>query len=156
MALIDKLRTAPVKELHLRSALCVEPNQKISAVIEAMRQANLGCAIVVDGENKLVGMFTEGIVRDQIAANPGFIEDRVAEHMASTFPRVKLDDTVDLVLDAMHANNTRFLCVVDDDGCVRGLTGQKGLMEFIAEHYPRQVMVQYVGGPKLPDQREGA
>ncbi len=156
MALIEKLRTASVRELNLRPAVCVEPDQKVSDVIQAMRDANLGCAIVVDSDNKPVGMFTEGIVRDQIAANPGFIDAPVAEHMATTFPRVTLDDTVDLVLDAMHANNTRFLCVVDNEGCVRGLTGQKGLMEFIAEYYPRQVMVQYVGGPKLPDKREGA
>ena len=41
----------------------------------------------------------------------------------------------------------RFLCVLDEDGRTRvALTGQKGLSEYIADHFPQQVMVQRVGG----------
>ena len=45
--------------------------------------------------------------------------------------------------------------VTDDDGRVDALTGQKGLMEYVAEHFPKQVMVQRIGSPVIQD-REGA
>ncbi len=52
--------------------------------------------------------------------------------------------------------NVRFLVVVDDEGCVAGLTGQKGLMEYIAEQFPQEVLVQLVGTEPYPHSREGA
>ena len=46
--------------------------------------------------------------------------------------------------------------VLDNDGKVIALTGQKGLMEYIADHYPGQIMVQRVGVPPYSQSREGA
>ena len=39
---------------------------------------------------------------------------------------------------------------------IAGLTGQKGLIEFVADHFPGQVMVQRIGGQPYPSDREGA
>ncbi len=56
----------------------------------------------------------------------------------------------------MKIKNVRFLCVVDEDRRVVGLTGQKGLMEYVADHFPRQVMVQRIGCTPFLATREGA
>ena len=45
---------------------------------------------------------------------------------------------------------------VDDQGKLVGLTGQKGLMEYVAEHFPGEVMVQRVGEKPYTQSREGA
>ena len=75
--------------------------------------------------------------------------------MAKQWPWVQTSDPIVDVLEAMLTKNVRFLCVVDEEGRVVGLTGQKGLMEYVAEHFPGQVMVQRVGcAPYL--NREGA
>jgi hypothetical protein len=44
---------------------------------------------------------------------------------------------------------------VDRDGKPIGLTGQKGVIEFIVEHFPRQVKVQMMRSKLYMDAREG-
>ena len=76
--------------------------------------------------------------------------------MAERVPWVKLSDPISDVMEAMQLKNTRILCVVDDKDRVVGLTGQRGLMEYVAEHFPGQVMVQRVGQTPYLADREGA
>ena len=45
---------------------------------------------------------------------------------------------------------------VNDADVVVGLTGQKGLMEYIADLFPQEVHVQRVGTKPFPATREGA
>lgn len=155
MGLAERFSEARVSELNLREMPRIESGAKVRDAIMVMRHAGLGCAMVIEAD-KPVGMFTEGILREAFAANPQIIDDLITDHMAASYPKVYLDDTVDMVLSAMQAKNTRFICVVDSDENVVGLTGQKGLMEFVAEEFPRQVMVQRIGGEAITGQREGA
>lgn len=156
MSLQENLSTEPVRRLNLRTPVLVDEASTVRDVVQAMRKARLGCAILVDGQSRPVGMFTEAILRETLARGARFLDEPVCEHAARTFPWVRLDDPVELVLDAMRSNNTRFICVVDDEQKVAGLTGQKGLMEYISEHFPRQVVVQQVGGEHYTHEREGA
>jgi frataxin-like iron-binding protein CyaY len=57
---------------------------------------------------------------------------------------------------AIQHKGLRFIGVVDDQDKIVGLTGQKGISEYIAEHCPQQVMVQRIGGKPGLQQREGA
>lgn len=155
MGLAEKFSMTPVADLNLREMPFVESSASVREVVQTLREADLGCALVVD-DGEPAGLFTEGMLRESFAKNPGVVDEPITEHMASPFPKVYADDTADMVLAALETNNTRFICVVDRDEHVVGLTGQKGLMEFVAEEFPRQVMVQRVGEPSSTSQREGA
>ena len=76
--------------------------------------------------------------------------------MTRDWPTVSLADPISTVLDAMERANVRFVIVVDQQGQLAGLTGQKGLMEYVAEHFPGQAIVQRIGGAPYPTDREGA
>ena len=156
MGLIENLKSDDVASMHLRSPVVVPCGSTVRETIEAMRVGRLGCAIVVDESGKPVGMFTESQLRELLPCTPGLLDDVVDLHMARRFPSVTTRDVVEIVLDAMQTNNTRFVCVQDSEGRLAGLTGQKGLMEYVAEHFPREVMVQRVGGAAYPKKREGA
>jgi len=156
MGLIENLRLDRVSGMHLRSPVVVPRGTTVRETIEAMRAGRLGCAIVVDEAGRPVGMFTEGQLRELLPRTTGLLDDVVDRHMADRFPTVSTTDAVEIVLDAMQTNNTRFVCVRDAEGRVAGLTGQKGLMEYVAEHFPREVMVQRVGSAAYPRKREGA
>jgi CBS domain-containing protein len=122
-----------------------------------MREQRLGCVIVVDDDNKPLGIFTEGTLTQLLHVHGSHVIDDVVENrMVRPCPQVKLTDPVDFVVEAMQLKNVRFLCVVDEQGRVAGLTGQKGLIEFVADHFPRQIMVQRIGGRPYPIEREGA
>ena len=74
--------------------------------------------------------------------------------MAAQVPWVRGSDPVVFVLEAMQLKNVRLLCVVDDQDRVIGLTGQRGLMEFVADYFPGDVTVQRLGLPPYLSDRE--
>ena len=156
MSLQQNLASETVDKLNLRKALTIAPDQSVRDAVMTMRNGDLGCVVVVDDENKPVGLFTEAMLRLAICRDPCCVGAKIAEHMATAYPWVATDDTIDTVLEAMEAKNHRFVVVVDDDHRVAGLTGQKGLMEYVAEHFPEEVMVQRVGTKPYPVTREGA
>ena len=155
MGLFENIQNEKVKSLNLRQPVLAKPDDKVRDVVQAMQRSNLGCAILVDEQRKPVGMFTESMLTQMLAKNPEAIHDDVANHSADHWPQVLLDDPISALLDALEAKNVRFLSVVDEQGRIAGLTGQKGLMEFIAEHFP-QVPVQPVGVSRTSAEREGA
>lgn len=155
MQLRESLSNEPVSRLALREPVLCGPDELIRDAVARMREQKLGCVIVVDDQSRPVGMFTENMLTRLMASSPAGLDDKLRARMAEQCHCVRPTDPVARVLEALQRSNTRFVCVVDDEGRVAGLTGQKGLMEFIAEHFPGQVMVQRVGSPP-PSQREGA
>lgn len=156
MGLIAGIESDTVDGLALRKAITVSPAQTVRQAVEKMRAGGLGCAIVVDDDGRPVGVFNEAMLRHLLVETPAGMDGTIEGAMAGTFPWVYATDKVETVLDAMEAKNTRFVVVVDADGRPCGLTGQKGLMEYIAEYFPDEVMVQRVGTKPYPESREGA
>ncbi len=107
-------------------------------------------------QSEPLGIFTEAMLRNLMAESPAVLDDIVDLHMAVAFPWVTMPDAIETIVEAMEVKNARFVVVVDDQGKVAGLTGQKGLMEYVAEHFPGTVMVQRVGTEAYPAAREGA
>ncbi|MBT4865812.1 MAG: CBS domain-containing protein [Planctomycetaceae bacterium] len=156
MGLKENLERDTVEKLELRAAITLTAEQSIRDAIEAMRRGGLGCAIIVDDQRHPTGIFTEAMLRNAIFHSPECVDDQLSEHTAETFPWVVTSDPVETVLDAMEIKNHRFVVVVDESGAVVGLTGQKGLMEYVADHFSEEVMVQRVGAEAYPNHREGA
>jgi len=156
MGLRENLRNEPVSRLALRKPVVVGAEATVREGILQMRERELGCVIVVDDDQRPLGIFTEGMLRKMIVRNPAGVEQPLRDHMNREVRWVRLTDSIATVLQSMQVKKTRFLGVIDKDGRLVGLTGQKGLMEFVAEHFPQQVMVQRIGGPPHFAEREGA
>ena len=156
MGLHAKMSTEPVSRLKLRPALRVNPTSTLREAIEVMREGQLGCVIVADSKDRPAGIFTEAMLRNLMASGTPPLAEPVSSHMAESFAWVKETDSIETVLDGMDEKNVRFVVVVNKSGKIVGLTGQKGLMEYVAEHFPGEVMVQRLGTEPYPQQREGA
>jgi predicted transcriptional regulator len=156
MGLYENIRNEPVSRLALRDPVVVSPEATVRDAVSCMRQRNLGCAIVVDQERKPVGLFAESMLTRLLSETPQAIYDQILDHIDKKWPTVCLSDPISCILSALEFANIRFLIVVDEQGRLAGLTGQKGLMEYVAEHFPRQVIVQRIGGKPYPAHREGA
>jgi CBS domain-containing protein len=157
MGLQQNIQSEPVSRLTLRKPVTISPNETLRDAIIRMREQKLGCAIVVDEESKPIGIFTESKLT-QLLAQDGLqvANDSIETHMTQPCPWVTTTDPIIYVLEAMQLKNMRFICVVDDEHRLVGLTGQKGLIEFVADHFQGQVMVQRIGGNPYPAEREGA
>ncbi len=156
MGLQENIQKEPVSQLALREPVTAERGTTLREAIAKMREKKLGCTVVVDPDRKPIGMFTESMLTQLLAQNAVSLDHPIEQHMAEQWPWVRLTDPIADVLEAMELKNVRFLCVVDQQDRLVGLTGQKGLMEYVADHFPGQVMVQRIGGKPYPQDREGA
>lgn len=155
MGLQENLRNETVDQLALREAIRVDPEMRVREAVERMREASLGCAIIVDGQQHPLGTFTEEDLIGLLVEDPRDLDDPVDAHRSAKWASVRLSDPIAKVLLAMRLKNLRFVCVTDEESRVAALTGQKGLMEYIADHFPQHVMVQRVGMKPSTQQREG-
>lgn len=156
MGIQDNFRDETVARLEIREPVIVTREETVEVAVKKMRDKDLGCATVVDEDHKPIGILTESMLTEMASHGTLRLDEPVEKHMADRVPWVKLSDPISDVVEAMQLKNIRMLCVVDDDGRVAGLTGQRGLMEFIADHFPGQVMVQRVGSTPYLADREGA
>ena len=156
MGIHENIQTELVSQLAIREPVTASRTTTTRDAIVRMREKKLGCVIVVDDDQKPIGIFTESMITQMIAKGGLILDAPVSDVMSQQCPWVKVTDPVGDVLEAMELKNIRFLAVVDDDGRITGLTGQKGLMEYVADHFPGQVMVQRVGIKPYMEQREGA
>ena len=156
MGLRQNLASEPVSRLDLRKPVLCGRSESVRQAVERMRQRKLGCAIVIDIDSKPIGLFTESMLTRLLnEVGTSLLDDAVSNYVMNPWPTVVETDPIWRVLQEMEIKNTRFLGVLDESGRVVGLTGQKGLMEYVSEHFPQQVMVQRVGS-KPPADREGA
>ena len=157
MGLKENLKNECVKDLPLREVIPISAETPVIDAIERLRGKQLGCAVVVDDQQKPLGMFTERMVIELALQKPDDLDSLVVkDHLETDFFTVRESDPVCSVMQVIREHGARFLCVVDDEGCAVSLTGQKGLAEYVAEHFPRQVMVQRVGAKPGQETREGA
>ncbi len=157
MGLREFISYETVADLHLRPALTAVPEVSLRQAIELMRDNKLGCIFVVDRDGKPLGKFNERqvlrVTRDKVS-----LDEPVGNHTVP-LPKggiVRLDTPVEEALFGMRENRMRFMCVVDHDGKVIALTGQRGLMEYVVDHFPRQIKVQMMSSKLHLNSREGA
>ena len=108
---------------------------------------------VADG---LLGLFSERRLVKLLADDQQFLDDPIEAHMSTESIKVSHDQPISCVLQMMQDHGLRFLVVVDDQGRIVGQTGQKSLIRYMAEHFPRSVKVQMMEAKLYMDQREGA
>ena len=155
MGLKHDILNQPVSELELRELIAVRPTTTVREALEQMKQKKLGCVVVVDDEGKPLGKFTERLLIKMLLEHPDALDQQVGDHMANDWDAVQQTDPIATVIDKMESKKLRFVVVLDAQGKAVALTGQKGVMEYIVDHFPRQVKVQRMSTEFFTGQREG-
>lgn len=156
MGLKQQLQSEPVRILTMRKLVAVDQSCSLLDAIRRMREESIGCIVLTNSDGRPEGLLTEGIIRN-LLSDPGTdLGSSIVPHVSRRIPCVREEDPIARVMEAMLTHEIQFVIVVDHQGRALALTGQKGLMEFIAEHFPQEVMVHQVGQPRFPSSREGA
>ncbi len=150
---LEQDRVAP---LPLRKAILIHSHTLVRGAIAMMRTESLGCAVIVDHGHHPIGVFTEHSVI-QLLKRGGTLDDRpVCDFEDPDFFCVKQSDSIMRVWELVRDSAARFICVTDDQGKIVGITGQRGLFEYVADCFAREVTVQRLGSTPWMSQREGA
>ena len=150
------LEQEPIGNLSLRDAIVVSPYSLIRAAVALMREHALGCAVIVEHDLIPIGLFTEQSLIEVLIQGASLDDRPVRTFADPNFMAFPASDPISKVWDAIQAKGLRFACVTDDDGRLIGVTGQRGVAEYIADYFSQQVTVQRLGSTPWMQQREGA
>jgi CBS domain-containing protein len=152
----EELELDPISNLELRDAIVARRYTLVRAAVAVMRARSLGCAVIVDDELKPIGLFTEQSVLEVLMQDACLDQRAVWDFAERDFVCCKSSEPISRVWDAVLRNSVRFIAVTNEQGKLIGLTGQRGLAEYISECFPRQTIVQRLGSTPWLQQREGA
>lgn len=120
--------TALVKDYMTRKIEVVAPDDSVLSAIELMVEHDQGSVIVIDDNDKVIGIFTErDVLRHYLTNQSKFLHLKVSEVMSSPVHTVPESMKVSDALGIMNKKNVRRLPVVDADGKMIGFVSWKEL-----------------------------
>jgi CBS domain-containing protein len=121
-----------LNRLDQMETLTVRPEEAAIEVARRMKEAQTGCALVLDDQGKLVGIFTEhDVLRKLIAAsrNPGRVP--VSQLMTSNPEALRESDSVAAALNKMAMGRYRHVPIARSDGSY-SVASIKSVLKYIA------------------------
>lgn len=147
----------PAGTLPLREPILVESGTVVRAALARMRATEIGCAVVVTTGDRPIGLFTERSLLGLLMEDESLLDQRpVSDFTDFDCPVVRDSDPISSVWQVIQTEGARFVCVTDDNGKLIGLTGQRGLAEYVSDCFASEVTVQRIGGQPWMQDREGA
>ena len=111
--------------------LSVTPDTSADEVINQMKEARLGCALVLDN-GKLVGIFTERDLLSKLTGKTAHPPTTPVSHVMSANPEVLLEsDSIAAALNKMSMGRYRHVPVQKSDGSYR-VTSIKHVLKYLA------------------------
>lgn len=112
--------------------LGVSPDTSATEVIEKMKAARVGCALVLDN-GKLVGIFTERDLLNKLTGKTASTQDAAVKELMSANPEVLHEtDSVATALNKMSMGRYRHIPVRKADGTY-SVTSIKHVLKYIAK-----------------------
>lgn len=108
----------------------VSPEQTVKDALCRMTARRCGAAIVVDGDRRLLGIFTDGDFRRQIEKDIGVMDRRIGEGMTANPFWVKKDRLAVEVLHGVEKRKINAIIVLDEEDRVCGLVDVQDLPSF--------------------------
>jgi len=154
MQIEESIRVVEVAALELSRPVVVDEGCLLREVIERLRDANSGCALVTS-DGRLAGIFTERdlVVRVLGAANA--LDQSVAAWMTSDPDRVSPADPIRKALRLMRRGGFRSVPVVDQQDRIVGVVRHKDILEYLAEHFSAEVLNLPPDPERIALEREG-
>lgn len=111
--------------------LCFPPTAKVSEAVVAMSERNFGSVVIIDDDQKVIGIATErDVMKKLVAVNKDAQQTSLSEIMTHD-PRLarETDDVVDW-LRIMSNERFRRLPVVDDEGRIQVIFTQGDFVSY--------------------------
>ena len=123
-----------LSHLDQMETLTVRPEDPALEVARRMRDAQTGCALVLDDEGKLVGIFTEHDVLNKLMGADKETQGdvSVSEFMSGNPEALRESDSVAAALNKMAMGRYRHVPIARDDGSY-SIASIKSVLKYIAQ-----------------------
>jgi CBS domain-containing protein len=128
----------PIHVLTPRPPLVTTADAPLRDAVQLMRDHRVGCALVVDGSGRLVGIVTE---RDLLLKLDAATElsRPVGDLMTGDPETLSADDPIAYALNRMADGGYRHVPLVDADGRPTGMVSVKDVVHYLADSFPATV-----------------
>ncbi len=118
---------SPLSSIIKGAPVSVSPDTKIRKVVEAMAAGHIGSMVVVDAENRPVGIFTKSDVLKRIVLPSVGLEEPVSAVMSPTPHTLPVSGNAYDAALAMATHGIRHVLVVDESGQLQGVVSERDL-----------------------------
>jgi CBS domain-containing protein len=128
---------------------CATPEQAVIDAIWVMNDMRIGSVVVVDGDRRVVGMFTErDVLRRVVAAEKSPRETRVGEVMTEEVACCRPETPLEEVRHVMASHRIRHLPVCTDEGRLQGVVSIGDLNAWDADGKEETIhwLSEYIAG----------
>ncbi len=129
----------PIGKVDLQTPAIVPSGTSIINAVREMKNNHIGCVLVLDAKKKLVGIMSNGDLMHNFVGTTLTGDTPVDEIMTRNPSSVQTSLTVQEALEIFDSSRFRHLPVLKG-GKIEGVLSVRGLMTFISEHLPLQVM----------------
>jgi CBS domain-containing protein len=139
MTVEQALKRERLGSLPLSSPACVPLGTSLEQTLRLMRDQGAGCVLVCDGE-ALAGIFTERDVLNKIIGSGVSESEAVDRYMTRNPTTLTPGHTLGDAVRLMTERGYRHIPLLDDRGGRKGLVAARDIVNYIAEHFPAEVV----------------
>jgi CBS domain-containing protein len=129
----------PISKVDLQRPAVALSGTSIIDAVQEMKNNQIGCVLVLDTGKKLIGILSNGDLMHEYVGStlPGDtpVDTIMTQEPFSASPEL----TVQEALEIFHSNSFRHLPILSGDR-IEGILSIRGLMAFIGQHLPLEVM----------------
>jgi CBS domain-containing protein len=146
----------PVKYIKVRKPLVLACGRTAKDALDLMRECKSGCVLIVKG-GALVGILTErDLLLRVVDAGKDLAKAKVEDFMTPEPEAFQPDDSVAFALNAMVVGGYRHVPIVNDKNEPLAVVSVKDIVNFIADHFPDDLLNLPPRPIRRTEEREGA
>jgi len=127
-------------QLAPKEPLLVSETTLMRDVLRLLKEHRIGCVMVVDNSEKLVGIFTERDYVLRVHGEDNYANRPVTDFMTSNPVSQPLEATVAFGLNLMSHGGFRHLPIVDEQNHPVGILSVKDVVDFIVNSYTEDLL----------------
>lgn len=135
----ETLKREKIRHLSVAPVVRVERDASLREAMGILRNNRLGCVLVCEGK-QLVGILTERDLVRKVFGQQGDLNAPVERFMTPDPKTLPLDASVADAMRLMDAGGFRSVPVVDEGGRLAGVLAVRHLIDYLAEHFPAEVL----------------
>ena len=129
----------PIGKVDLQKPAVVKSGTSIINAVKEMKYNQIGCVLVRDAKKKLIGILSNGDLMHEFVGSTLSGDTPVDTIMTKDPFSASPDLTVQEALEIFDSNKFRHVPILSGN-TVKGILSVRGLMTFISEHLPLEVM----------------
>ena len=112
----------------LTKVITAKPNTTVKEIIKTLYEKHIGCNVIIDDNNKVVGIFTERDAIRLVAENIQ-LNQPIENVMTKNIITLQEDSSINEVRKIISAHKVRHLPVLNQQGELAGLLSVRGLLD---------------------------